>query len=57
MLISLARTDGAPVFDLIGETNYHPMPDYIARACILGVQNIRNQMIMTNKRAERLALS
>ena len=49
MLISLTRFDNAPAFDLIGETNYHSMPDYMARACILGAQNIRDKMNMVDK--------
>ena len=50
VLVSLAGTDAAPVFDLLGETNFHPIPDHVARATILAVQGIRNQMIMTDNR-------
>jgi CheY-like chemotaxis protein len=49
MLISLARTDDAPAFDLIGMTNYEMTPDFVVRAVALFMQCARNRMYPTSK--------
>jgi CheY-like chemotaxis protein len=50
MLISLAATDAMPAFDMISETNYRPMPDYMIRAITMMARCVRDQMIMADKR-------
>ena len=45
VLFSLATTESIPGLDIVGETNYHPVPDYILRLSTLQAQCIRNQMI------------
>jgi CheY-like chemotaxis protein len=50
MLISLARTDHAPAFDLVGETNYHMIPDFALRPVAIWFQSVRDQMIASDNR-------
>lgn len=50
VLLSLARTETMPTFDLVGETNFHPMPEYMVRAMTILTQCVRDQMIMADKR-------
>jgi CheY-like chemotaxis protein len=49
LMISLARTDDAPSFDLVGVTNYRLTPDYVVRAVALFMQCARNRMYATGK--------
>jgi CheY-like chemotaxis protein len=51
LLISLDRSDGLPAFDLISETNYQPMPDYMLRAMTIFAQSVRHQMVLAEKRS------
>lgn len=50
LLLSLAGTDGMPMFDMVSETNYHPMPDYMLRAIAMMARCVRDQMIVADKR-------
>lgn len=50
LLISLARTGHAPAFDLVGETNYHMVPDFVLRPIATWLQSVRDQMIATDNR-------
>jgi CheY-like chemotaxis protein len=50
LLLSLARTGTTPAFDMVSETNYKPMPDYVLRAMATMAQCVRDQMILADKR-------
>lgn len=50
VLLSLSRSDGAPAFDLVGETDYRPMPDYIVSLSFLYARCIRSQMVCADAR-------
>jgi CheY-like chemotaxis protein len=50
LLVSLARADTTPAFDMLSETNYQPMPDYMLRAMATLARCVRDQMILTDKR-------
>lgn len=50
ILISLAAAAAMPVCDLICETNYRPMPDYILRALATFAKCVRDQMILADKK-------
>jgi CheY-like chemotaxis protein len=50
MLISLPAVDGMPVFDMVSETNYQPMPDYMLRALATIAQCVRDLLILAAKR-------
>ena len=50
VLISLARTGQTPAFDLVGETNYHMIPDFALRPIVGWLQSVRTQMIATDTR-------
>jgi hypothetical protein len=50
LLLSLARTGSAPAFDMVSETNYKPMPDYVLRAMATMAQCVRDQMILADQR-------
>jgi len=50
VLISVVGTDSAPPIDIVGETNYHPMPDYTLRVFAIYAQCVRDLMILADKR-------
>jgi len=50
MLISLAHTDDIRSFDMIGKTNFQPMPDYMLRATATLAQCVRDVWILADKR-------
>lgn len=50
MLISLSRPDNLPALDLVSETNYQPMPDYMLHALTTFARGIRNQMVLADRR-------
>jgi len=50
MLISLARADDIPGFDMVGETNYQPIPDYMLRATAAFAHCVRDLLFMADKR-------
>jgi len=50
MLISLARTNKLPIFDMVSETNYQPMPDYMLRALATFAQSVRDFLFLADQR-------
>lgn len=44
VLFSLAGTDAAPVFDIVGETNLRPVPDFVVRGSTSFTQCLRNRV-------------
>lgn len=50
VLFSLARDNGMPVLDLVGETNYHALPDFVLRPMSIWLQSIRKQMNAADNR-------
>ena len=49
-LISVAGIDKVPAIDMIGETNYRPMPDYTVRIFATWIRLVRDLIIWADKR-------
>ncbi|WP_437521144.1 response regulator [Sorangium sp. So ce726] len=50
VLISRAATADTPAFDLVGETNYNPMPDYTVRMWATFAQCISDLILVAERR-------
>jgi hypothetical protein len=50
LLVSLARTAAVPAFDMVSESNYRPMPDYMLRAMATMAQCVRDQLTLAGSR-------